>query len=153
MFAPTLPLGGRYNWWTHLLAEQLFWQAFRAPINRWRRESLGLRPLPFRGAFDLVYQNHIPFLYGFSPSVVRRAGDWPDWHHITGYWFLDEERDWSPPPDLLDFLANGQQPVCIGFGSMGGRTAQQMIDPAVEAAGVSKQGGNLLRRLGDCWGA
>ena len=144
LLAPTLPLGGRYNWWTHLLAEQLFWQTFRVPINRWRRESLKLDPLPFKGAFDLVYQNQVPFLYGFSRSVVPRARDWPDWHHITGYWFMDDAADWRPPPELVSFLADGPQPICIGFGSMGGRTAQRMIDLAVEAVTMSKQRAVLL---------
>ena len=49
-------------------------------------------------------------------------------HHITGYWFLDAAADFVPPADLVDFLAAGSPPICIGFGSMTGR------DPATTTA-------------------
>jgi sterol 3beta-glucosyltransferase len=144
VLAPALPLGGIYNRWTHALTEQLFWQMVRAPINQWRRESLHLKPMPFRGPFDLLYQQHTPFIYGFSPLVVPRARDWPDWHFITGYWFLDDHNTWSPPTGLVDFLANGSKPVYIGFGSMSGRTAQRLADLAIEAVQLTGQRAILL---------
>ncbi len=100
--------------------------------------------MPFRGPFDLLYQQHAPFIYGFSPLVVQRACDWPAWHHITGYLFLNEEGHWSPPTGLVDFLANGPKPVYIGFGSMSGRTAQQLADLAIEAVTRAKQRAILL---------
>jgi sterol 3beta-glucosyltransferase len=142
--APALPLGGSYNRWTYLLSEQLFWQMFRVPVNRWRRESLNLKPLPFLGAYDALYQHRIPFIYGFSAHVVPRARDWPDWHHITGYWFLNDEDHWSPPSSLVTFLANGPKPVYIGFGSMGGHIAQQLTDLAIEAVQLTGQRAILL---------
>jgi len=144
VLAPAVPLGGIYNWWTHVFTEQLFWQMVRTPINRWRRESLKLKPIPLRGPFDLLYQKRMPFIYGFSPAVVPRARDWPDWHHITGYWFLDDRNDWSPPAGLVDFLAGGPKPIYIGFGSMSGPTAQRLADQAVEAATLAKQRAILL---------
>jgi sterol 3beta-glucosyltransferase len=54
--APALPLGGRYNWWTYILAEQVLWQMVRVPINQWRRESLNLKPLSLRGPFNRLYR-------------------------------------------------------------------------------------------------
>ena len=142
--APALPLGGIYNRLTYVLTEQLFWQMVRAPINQWRRESLHLNPMPFRGPFDLLYQQHTPFIYGFSQFVVPRARDWPDWHHITGYWFLDDADDWSPPASLIGFLSDGPKPVYIGFGSMSGRTAQQLADLAISAVQLAGQRAILL---------
>jgi sterol 3beta-glucosyltransferase len=142
--APALPLGGSYNWWTYLLSEQLFWQMTRVPVNRWRRESLKLKPLPLSGAFDLLYEKRIPFIYGFSRFVVPRPHDWPDWHHITGYWFLDGLDDWSPPTGLVDFLSSGPKPIYIGFGSMSGRAARHLADLAIEAVTMSKQRAVLL---------
>ncbi len=141
---PALPLGRLYNRWTYVFTEQLLWQMMRAPINQWRRESLHLKPIPFRGPFDLLYRQHTPFIYGFSAHVVPRARDWPDWHHITGYWFLDDTNDWSPPTRLVDFLSDGPKPVYIGFGSMSGRTAQQLVDLAIEAVQLTGQRAILL---------
>jgi len=141
---PALPLGGGYNWWTHLLSEQLLWQMVRAPLNQWRRESLNLKPMPFRGPFDLLYENHAPFIYGFSKFVVPRPGDWPQWHHITGYWFLDSANDWSPPAGLVDFLTREPKPICIGFGSMSGHIARRKAGLTVEAVTLSHQHAVLL---------
>ena len=41
---------------------------------------------------------------------------------VTGYWFLDEAYDWTPPTKLVDFIKNaradGKKLVYIGFGSI-----------------------------------
>ncbi len=103
MFAPTLPLGGIYNRWTYFAGEQLLWQLGRVPFNRWRQETLKLKPIPLSGPFDRIYRDRNPFIYGFSRFVVPRASDWPAWHHVTGYWFLDDEEEWSPPAWLISW--------------------------------------------------
>jgi UDP:flavonoid glycosyltransferase YjiC (YdhE family) len=75
----------------------------------------------------------MPFLYGFSPSVIPRPDDWPDWHHISGYWFLDRDPTWSPPEPLLRFLEGGPKPISIGFGSMIGRHTRKLVEVAIKA--------------------
>ena len=145
--AITLPgrsLGGRGNWLTHLIGEQLIWQLVRAPYNAWRREVLGLKPLPFRGPFDLLYQKRHLYLYGFSHHVVPRPRDWPDRHVASGYWFLDSPVEWSPPPGLVDFLSHDPKPIYIGFGSMSGRIAQRLTAKVIEAVSLSRQRAVLL---------
>lgn len=144
IFTPQVSWGSSYNWWTHKFTEQLVWQSVRAPFNRWRRESLNLEPMPFTGPFNLLYEQRAPFIYGFSRHVVPRASDWPDWHHITGYWFLDDEQDWSPPADLLDFLSAGSKPIYVGFGSMSGKLARSLLELAVEAVISAGQRAILL---------
>jgi sterol 3beta-glucosyltransferase len=144
IFAPALPFGGTYNWWTNIMAEQLVWQAVRTKINRWRRETLKLEPIPFGGPFNLLYRKHAPFIYGFSQHVVQRPHDWPEWHHITGYWFLDGAQEWSSPPELLDFLSGEPRPIYLGFGSMSGHIARNLVDLAVEAVMMTTQRAVLL---------
>ena len=82
----------------------------------------------------------VPVLYGFSSHVVPVPEDYPAHAHVTGYWFLDEPETWHPPTELVDFLAAGEPPVYIGFGSMGfGKHAQtrgQIVVGAVEKARV-----------------
>jgi UDP:flavonoid glycosyltransferase YjiC (YdhE family) len=141
---PPLPLGGTYNRLTYRLAEEMAWQTGRGWVNRWRRDSLGLAPLPAWGAFHRFYAGEEPFVYGFSEHVIPRPGDWPDSHQITGYWFLDGEDSWSPPPELLDFLAAGPPPVSIGFGSMAGPQAQSLWGTALEALAITGKRGVLL---------
>jgi UDP:flavonoid glycosyltransferase YjiC (YdhE family) len=144
MLAPALPFGGGYNWLTHVFSEQLLWQTVRVPINQWRRESLKLKPMPFRGPFDSLYENHAPFIYGFSPLAVPRPSDWLPEHHITGYWFLDDANAWSPPAGLTDFLSRGAKPIYIGFGSMSGRIARHLADLTIEAVMLSHQRAVLI---------
>ena len=144
MIAPQLPLGGRYNLLTHYLSEQLIWLVASKMINRWRRESLNLPALSWNGLFNRVYEEEHPYLYGFSPSVIPRPADWPAWHHISGYWFLDHDPTWSTPDALLRFLEAGSKPVSIGFGSMTGRGAAKLLDVAVQALEQTGQRAILL---------
>jgi UDP:flavonoid glycosyltransferase YjiC (YdhE family) len=144
MIAPELPLGGGYNLLTHYLSEQAIWLIVRRMINRWRLESLDLPALSCNGLFNRIYEEKHPYLYGFSPSVLPRPTDWPAWHHISGYWFLDRDPTWSPPEALLHFLEAGSKPISIGFGSMTGRDTRKLLELAVQAVQQSGERAVLL---------
>jgi sterol 3beta-glucosyltransferase len=144
MIAPELPLGGSYNMLTHRMGELLIWMMVSRMINRWRVESLGLSTLSWRGPFDQLYEEKMPYLYGYSPSVVPRPDDYPAWHHVSGYWFLDRDPSWSPPDTLVRFLEAGPKPISIGFGSMLGQDTEKLIDLAVRALQDSGQRAVLL---------
>lgn len=58
-----------------------------------------------------------PVLYGYSPSVLPRPGDWRRGLEVVGYWWPPAATDWVPPAVLTDFLAAGPAPVFVGFGS------------------------------------
>jgi UDP:flavonoid glycosyltransferase YjiC (YdhE family) len=139
IFTPQVSRGGLTNWWTHKFTEQLVWQSVRVAFNRWRKESLGLAPMPFSGPFNVLYEKHAPFIYGFSQHVVPRPSDWPDWHHITGYWFLDDAQTWRPPAELLAFLSANPQPIYVGFGSMSGDIARSLLNLTIEAVTRAQQ--------------
>jgi sterol 3beta-glucosyltransferase len=79
------------------------------------RDQLNLprtRPLGFVKMLQTV-----PTLLATSPLVTPPPGDWPDNLCQTGIWF-DQSPAWDPPADLSEFLAAGDPPVFIGFGSM-----------------------------------
>lgn len=59
----------------------------------------------------------VPTLLTTSPLVTPPPGDWPANICQTGIWF-DQSPAWDPPADLTQFLAAGDPPVFIGFGSM-----------------------------------
>jgi sterol 3beta-glucosyltransferase len=48
--------------------------------------------------------------------VLPKPHDWPDRVRVTGYLFPPSD-GYVPPPELVAFLAAGEPPVCIGFGS------------------------------------
>ena len=107
----------RRNWVSHLVGEQLLWQPSRTTVNRWRRGTLHTSPLPFFGPFAAQRSADYPVCYAFSPAVLPRPADWPEWIAPTGWWYLDEPA-FTPSEALATFLAAGDAPVTIGFGSM-----------------------------------
>jgi UDP:flavonoid glycosyltransferase YjiC (YdhE family) len=138
-----VPIGnnrtGTLNWFTHIIEEQMSWQPARSFINRWRKDFLGLKPIPFIGPNALLEKRHYPLIYGYSPTVLPRPSDWGDWIHVSGYWFLDCLADWQPPADLVDFITTGKPPVYIGFGSMNNREAGEMTQIVMDAVNLTKQ--------------
>jgi UDP:flavonoid glycosyltransferase YjiC (YdhE family) len=142
------PLAGTLNYASYLLVEFVFWQRYRETMNRFRKETLGLPPLPFGGArFRRKPPSNlspVPVLYGFSPSVIPKPIDWSERLHVTGYWFLDQMKDYQPPKELVDFINNGSLPIYIGFGSMTSRHPERLTQVVLEALNRSGQRAILL---------
>ena len=115
---PDHKMGGSYNYITYVMFDNVFWKAIAGQVNRWRKKELSLRST----SLDRMQPNKVPFLYNFSPSVVVPPLDYSDWIRVTGYWFLDEASDWTPPHELTDFIAKAKADdkriVYIGFGSI-----------------------------------
>lgn len=142
-------LGKRYNLLTHALMHRLLWSTIGAPISDPLRRRLGLRP--WRSFAELMaYGRSVgtPWLYGFSPHVLPKPGDWDEHQHITGYWFLDPPTQWQPTPELAHFLESGPPPVYIGFGSMGHGNPEHYTRLALRALALSGQRGLLLTGWG-----
>ena len=115
---PERKMGGTYNYMTYIMFDNVFWAATAGQINRWRKKELGLAST----SLEKLHPNKVPFLYNFSPSVVVPPLDYSDWIRVTGYWFLDEASEWSPPVELTNFIKkarqDGKKLVYIGFGSI-----------------------------------
>jgi sterol 3beta-glucosyltransferase len=133
-----------HNRLTWLQAGLMVWLPLRSTIERWRTEQLGLP----RRSPDRSRQWKGLALNGYSPSVVPRPADWGDNVVVTGYWFLDAAAEWSPPADLVDFLAAGPPPVYVGFGSMTPRNTEAMAELAVDALARAGQRGILAAGWG-----
>jgi UDP:flavonoid glycosyltransferase YjiC (YdhE family) len=87
-------------------------------FNRWRKATLGLPPAPWLGNDRWLLKRQTPILASWSPCVYPKRPEWPDWVHMTGYWFLPHPASWQPPADLVAFLKAGPPPVSIGFSSV-----------------------------------
>lgn len=134
----TRSLGGALNRLSYAAARGAA-LPFAGLLRRWRRDTLGLSagprfPHPFRrdGAA-------LPLLYAFSRHVVPPPPDWGPAVHVTGYWWLREESDWTPPPALARFLAAGPPPVYVGFGSIAGTEPAATTRATLEAIRRSGQ--------------
>jgi UDP:flavonoid glycosyltransferase YjiC (YdhE family) len=141
-------LGGAFNLISSQLILQLGWLAARPLLNRTRKKILDLPPYSFAEPTLSNRPKGFPTLFGFSPSVIPAPADWDADAHVTGYWFLDPVADWTPPPDLLDFLQAGSPPVYIGFGSMGSRDPAETTALILQALAKTQQRAILLSGWG-----
>lgn len=130
--------GGTINRLSHHVFRQIMWQGARTGDGLARQQVLDLPTAPFWGDYHSVHLQRYPILYGLSPSVIAPPSDWKN-THMTGYWFLDEPRDWSPPLALLEFLQNGPPPVFVGFGSMVSRNPEETADLVLQAIALTRQ--------------
>jgi UDP:flavonoid glycosyltransferase YjiC (YdhE family) len=124
---------------SHHITQQMIWQGVRAADNIARKQVLGVQPAPLMGPFNNPRLKQMPVLYGFSPSAIAKPADWDSRIHVTGFWFLDEEKTWSPPAGLMEFLNAGAKPIYIGFGSMGNRKPEAVTQIVLQALEQTKQ--------------
>ncbi len=124
-FLPPLRLPSWLNRASQALVNQLLWRAFRRETNRARSEVFGLPPR------RSLWQGH-PMLYGISPQLLAPPRDWPANAQVCGQWVQPVD-SWSPPADLSAFLAAGEPPLYVGFGSMQGFDPQAMLQAIVAA--------------------
>lgn len=106
-------------------------------INEFRREiglgKVGRLTDPLRNPDGSA----VHVLYPYSRHLVPVPADYPASAHVTGYWFLDQGSR-EPPAELADFLAAGDPPVYVGFGSMGfGKGADQRRETILAALRVN----------------
>ena len=107
---------------------------FGKEIKAWQREALGgtIRPRRPDGT-----------LYAYSRHVLPRPPDWGEDVAVTGYWWLDQP-DWGPDERLAAFLAAGDKPIYVGFGSMPGLDPMRMTELVTAALAACGKRGLLL---------
>lgn len=105
-----------------------FQQATAALINPFRKE-MGLAPV--RNPLTTDANSTQLVLYNMSRHVRPPLPDWPAHYHMPGYFVLDEE--WHPDSALVEFLAAGERPVVITFGSMTHDDPETLTDLILEA--------------------
>lgn len=129
---PQLNLGSWYNRLTYKVVSVIM--AFSGA--RYSREWRAQNGLPKLRSFDLLLQpdgSPRPVLCGYSRHVVPPPSDWTNNIQTTGYWFLDQAPEWTPSPELKEFLESGPPPVYVGFGSMAGRHPERLARVVVRS--------------------
>ena len=109
---------------SHRFVNAMLWKAFRDKTN----EARAIFKLPPR---KTVWTGR-PMVYGVSPSLLPTPADWPADVRLCGQWLARSDA-WTPPPALATFLAAGEAPIYIGFGSMTGFDKARLLDALVEA--------------------
>lgn len=144
VFYDKIRLGRRFNWVTHKIFEKIMWFASSSPVKQFWKQEFGSTPKNFTNPIPKQNTPSAPTITSCSNYIFPRPIDWPEHVHNTGYWFLDEEPEWKPPSDLIEFLNKGKLPVYVGFGSIGDpEQAQQTTNLVIKAIKQSGQRGVL----------
>ena len=147
--APGWPIQKGLGRWANLISGygmlNIIWQWYRPFVNEFRRR-FHLRPLTGKDVYKAL--TTFPLLGAYSQFVIPRPRDWPSNVYITGYWFQDTSSIWKPSYELEAFLAKGEPPVYIGFGSMAGRNPKHFADIAAQALEKSGRRGILATGWG-----
>jgi sterol 3beta-glucosyltransferase len=158
MFTPTgdypnisLPnLGNRFlNRLTHIASLKITELTSSLGFERVRRRAgLPKRKLysPFK---DSPPHLRTPILCAWSPSLLPPSSEWNSRVHVTGYYFLPENKSYSPPPELDEFLRSGSPPVCVSFGSMVNKNAEKIDAIIREALKQTNNRGIILSGWGN----
>ncbi|KAL0059449.1 hypothetical protein AAF712_013793 [Marasmius tenuissimus] len=139
---------GMTNYLSYALADILTWQGIGDIVNKFRSRTLNLKSLNIRTGPSLVDSFKIPWTYCMSPALVPKPRDWKSHIDVVGFYFLDLATSYKPPDDLAAFLAAGDAPVYIGFGSVVVDDAAAMTSTIFEA--TKKAGVRALVSAG--WG-
>ncbi len=136
---PQLRLGRRYASASYKISYLVINAFERRLLTSWR-EKEGVEPPPLKPAPVMYIGTHrIPVLYAVSPHLLPRPADWDEHIYMTGFWQDVEAESYQPEEALAQFLASGDTPVDIGFGSMISGDMQRFFDKvaaAVEQTGL-----------------
>ena len=125
----------------------LVWYVMQPAINDIVRPQLGLARYAWHGPHLGRHRQQEKTLNGYSAALLPRPADWPESSQVTGYWFLDQAQ-WEPGDALRRFLADGEKPVYVGFGSMVNQDAAAFTRTVLDA--VVRSGRRAVLATG--WG-
>ncbi len=137
--SPLLPVDslGPLNRLSHLLMMRSADLLFRKILGQWRETALGL--VGRRAKVEAAGT-----LYAYSRHVLPVPQDWDAQRVlVAGYWFLDSGADWQMPASMAQFLAAGDKPVYVGFGSMPGVDAGKLARTVIEGLALAGKRGLL----------
>lgn len=105
------------NYLSYAVVELLAWSGIGNLVNDFREHTLGLPPIGLTDGVALLEDNEVPFTYLWPASLVPKPSDWGQHIDLANFIFHDQSRTFQPPRQLLEFLAAGDAPIYVGFGS------------------------------------
>lgn len=102
---------------SYKMLQSMLWLASSTTVKKHWKKHFKRLPKNFSNPYEKINVKH-PAVVSCSNFVFSRPKDWNENIHQNGYWFVEEDRDYTPSKDLSDFLSKGEKPVYIGFGSV-----------------------------------
>ena len=92
----------------------LAYAMIRKKLDQFRTE-IGLRPA---NVMKVLLRSDILAITAISPLLIPQPKDWPANAHVTGFFFVPKIATEKPTPGLEEWLAKGDKPLYMGFGSI-----------------------------------
>ena len=107
------------NFLSYSLVDLLIWSGIGDLVNAFRQDTLKLSPLALVDGPALLEDNEVPFTYLWPAALVPKPADWGPNIDLANFTFHEQAHTYEPPGALVDFLAAGEAPIYVGFGSVG----------------------------------
>lgn len=140
-------LPGFLNLGLYQLMREVTWMMLGAAYKQLRHD-LGLKPYPWYGPYFSAESKSRKRLLAYSPNLLKPSPHWPNNVKVVGSLQLKEAQQWQAPNELTDFLAAGEPPIYIGFGSMLADDQEQFSQKILQA--IEKSGQRAILATG--WG-
>jgi sterol 3beta-glucosyltransferase len=118
LFYTSPRLGKLWNKITHKIFEKLFWSLSKSAVVEFWNNSVKTKMDFSTSPILQQIESGMPVINGYSKLFFHHPHYWQSNIHTTGNWFIDNEPNFTPSTDLINFIENGEPPIYIGFGSM-----------------------------------
>lgn len=102
---------------SYKMLQGMLWMASKTGVELFWKERFHSLPPQFGIPFERVDEQH-PSLVSCSNWVFKRPTDWNPHIHQYDYWFVKEEKEYTAPKEVVEFLSKGSKPIYFGFGSV-----------------------------------
>ncbi|MCO5550843.1 hypothetical protein L7F22_004336 [Adiantum nelumboides] len=134
-------------WMSYHVVDSLIWWGMRSSVNEFRVKELKLNPMKYFNWKQGSIAN-LPTGYMWSPHLVPKPKDWGPRVDVIGFCFLSLANDYKPPDALTKWLAAGERPIYVGFGSLPVEHPGKMTGIIVQALKETKQRGIIDKGWG-----
>ena len=134
------------NFFSYGIVDLLVWAGIGDLVDDFRTKTLNLAPITLADGASLLDDYEVPFTYLWPESLVPKPKEWGPHIDLANFIEYEQAHTYQPPQSLLDFLAAGEAPIYVGFGSVVAedpaaltRTIFTALDKA-NARGIVSQG-------------
>lgn len=102
---------------SYKMIQGMLWLASSNTVKQHWKERFGRLPKNFKSPYEKISKYHIAMV-SCSNFVFPRPKDWDKNIYQSGYWFVEENKEYKPSKEIEAFINNREKPVYIGFGSV-----------------------------------
>ena len=106
------------NFFSYGIIDLLVWAGIGDLVDAFRTETLRPPPIALTDGAALLEDHEVPFTYLWPASLVPKPQDWGPHIDLANFIEYEQAHAYEPPQALLDFLAAGEAPIYVGFGSV-----------------------------------